>query len=646
MCGVAGVLKFDNADGRFHITTSYLERMRDVMIHRGPDGAGLWIDSDARIGLAHRRLAIIDRSENASQPMSNADQTMWITYNGEIYNHAEIRAELESLGRYSWKTDHSDTEVLLHAFEQWGIECVHKFRGMFAFAIWDTKQKALWLVRDRIGIKPLYYSFHNNRVTFASEIKALLTDPHQLRQVNEKSVYQYLSFLTSAPPETMFAGIEKVAPASWIRIASNGEVKEARYWDVLEHVTPLVSETDEQIAEQLIEELRRSVNFRKVSDVPVGVFLSGGLDSSANASLFSEEQIEPVKTFTVEYDENYAAYPTEVQYARSMARSVGADHYECKLNSEDLAGFIPKMIWLQDEPLGDPVCFPLYYVSKLARENGVAVCQVGEGADELFWGYPPWRRMVRLENLNKWPVPRYLKGLGAHALGAFGHEGTSYHEWLRRGANGTAIFWGGTDAIVEAEKKKLISPRLRSQFADLTGWDVIAPIYERFNARAWDNSAVNWISYCDLSLRLPELMLMRVDKMSMGVSLEARVPFLDHEFVQLAMSIPGNVKTREGNLKYILKKAVRGIIPDELIDRKKQGFHAPVHEWFLGKLGAIVRQELNFFCRESDLLDPKSVNEFLDSGRGMQVWYLYNLAIWWRTYIYGDGRQPCQLLAD
>src|SRR6266404_3964419 len=378
MCGIVGVLSFTNS--AFQVSAPYLTRMRDVMSHRGPDGAGVFISADRRLGLGFRRLAIIDLSEKAMQPMSNEDGTLWVVFNGEIYNHADIRAELERRGGHRWKTDHSDTEVILHAFEEWGIDCVHKFRGMFAIGLWDTKQRQLWLIRDRIGVKPLYYSIHHGRITFASEIKALLEDHQQERGVNEQAFYYYLSFNATPAPHTLFSGIQKLAPGTWLRVNEGGHVQERRYWDVWDYTQPLTNVSDAEIAERILSELRTSVKLRKISDVPVGVFLSGGIDSSTNAALFSEGEGRPVKTFTIGYRGEYASYQNEVEYARKMARLVGAEHHELLLDVDDLIDFLPRMIRHQDEPLADPVCVPVYYVSKLARDAGVIVCQVGEGS--------------------------------------------------------------------------------------------------------------------------------------------------------------------------------------------------------------------------------------------------------------------------
>ncbi len=605
------------------------------MSHRGPDGAGIWIDEQRRVGLGHRRLSIIDLSNAAAQPMCNEDGTLWVSFNGEIYNHAEIRAELEQIGGHRWKTDHSDTEVILHAFEQWGIDCLEKFRGMFAIALWDTKARELWLIRDRIGIKPLYYSIHNGRITFASEIKALLQDPNQKRAVHEEAFYHYLSFLTTPAPQTLFDGIKKLPGGTWLRVKEDGQIYEHRYWDVWDHTTPLIDISEEEIAEQLLAELRTAVKLRKASDVPVGVFLSGGIDSSTNAALFSEGEGQPIKTFTIGYQGEYQTYQNEMHYARRMAKEVGAEYHEHLLSIKDLIDCLPQMVWQQDEPIADPVCVPVYYVSKLARDNGVIVSQVGEGADELFWGYPSWQTKLQLQRYDDLPIPRLFKNMGLLGLSWLGKEQSYQYELLRRGAVGQPIFWGGTEAFTEAQKRQLLSPRLSQKFANLTSWEVLKPIRQRFEEKAWEKSHLHWMSYLDLNLRLPELLLMRVDKMSMWVSLEGRVPFLDHKVVELALSIPESVKTRNGTLKHILKKSVRGLIPDELIDRKKQGFGVPIYEWCLEGLGEQMQQEIDQFCRQNDFLNPQEVKRLLQQGRGNQVWYLLNFVMWFREFIKG-----------
>lgn len=631
MCGVVGALVL--SPGSFRISEPYLMRMRDSLVHRGPDGAGLWIDSQGGIGLGHRRLSIIDLSEAARQPMANEDETLWVAFNGEIYNHTEIRGELEALGGHRWRTDHSDTEVILHAFETWGIDCVAKFRGMFAIALWDVRRQELWLIRDRIGVKPLYYSLHHGRLVFASEIKALLQDPEQPRALHEESLFHYLSFLTTPAPQTLFDGIKKLPGGTWLRVRADGTMEERRYWDVWDHTSPLLGEKDGAIAARVLEKLRESVALRKVSDVPVGVFLSGGVDSSTNAALFSQGDSQRVRTFTIGYDGEYPSYRNELSHARFMAEQVGADHHERLLSLDDLIAFLPRMVALQDEPIADPVCVPVFYVSQLARRHGVIVCQVGEGADELFWGYPSWKTSKMLEEWNHWPVPSLLKRLGLHGLHWCGYGESIHYERLRRGILHQPVFWGGAEAFPEALKQRLLSPRLQRQFRHLTSWEAIRPIHERFQANAWEQGPLQWMSYLDLNFRLPELLLMRVDKMSMGASLEARVPFLDHEFVQLAMSVPEAVKTRGGVVKTLLKQAVRGVIPDAIIDRPKQGFGVPVQEWMQGRLGTLMQDTLADFCDRTDILDKAAVLDLVCRQRDPRSWYLFNLALWWKAYL-------------
>jgi len=635
MCGISGVVAFQSSN--FEVTAPYLAGMRDTMVHRGPDGAGLWISPDRKVGLGHRRLSIIDLSSAASQPMTHGDGSLTIVFNGEIYNHAEIRRELEALGHKRWKTDHSDTEVILHAFAEWGIDCLQKFRGMFAMALWDAKARRLWLIRDRIGIKPLYYSIHHGRITFASEIKALLQDPDQARAVNEEALFHYLSFVTTPAPDTMFAGIQKLPPGSFLTVDSEGGCREQKYWDVLDHTTPLINVSEEEMAGRLLAELRTSVALRTVSDVPVGVFLSGGIDSSTNAALFSECAGEKVSTFSVGYDRDYRGCESELPLARSMAARIGAIHHERVLTQQDFLDFLPHLIHLQDEPIADPVCMPIYFLSRLARDHGVIVAQAGEGSDELFWGYAHWKQMLQLIRWNECPVPNATRKLGLFVLEMAGKSGGPAYEFLWRASEGYPVFWGGAYAFTQRARLELLSPRLRRKFQKETGWQVIRPIHERFLQNAWEKTPVKWMSYLDLSFRLPELLLMRLDKMGMGASLENRVPFLDHKFVELAMSIPERVITRGNESKHILKKAVRGLIPDEIIDRRKQGFGVPIYEWFDGRLGEFARRELSAFCEQTDFLDSGAVMKLLQPGRGRDAWFLLNFALWWKEFIAGGS---------
>lgn len=625
MCGIVGALSW----GNFDISEIYIIKMRDAMVHRGPDGAGVWVDQNRRIGLGHRRLSIIDLSTNANQPMATLNQKYWLVFNGEIYNHVQLRRELEDLGYRNWQTDHSDTEVILNAFTEWGIECIHRFRGMFAFGLWDVQKKELWLVRDRIGIKPLYYTIHHQRFIFASEIRALLQDPEQHRAVNEEAFFNYLSFLVSPAPQTLFDGIYKLPPGSWMKVNQNGNIIQQKYWDVWDHVNPLLNHNEDEIAHLIINELRTSVRLRKVSDVSVGVFLSGGIDSSTNAALFSENETQPIKTFSIGYHGQNKTYKNELHFAKLMTDTINAKYHEHLLSEHNLFEFLPQMIQLQDEPIADPVCFPLYYVSKLARDNGITVVQVGEGADELFWGYRTWKWNLKIQQKINIPGSLMLR------LPLFGllklTQRLHYfeYEYLRRSFMKKPIFWSGSEAFPESLKYALLSPRMKKKFSHYSSWNAIEPNWQRFKDKAWDQSIFHWMSYQDLNLRLPELLLARIDKMTMGVSLEGRVPFLDHKLVELAFSIPTHIKIKNENLKYILKKAVRGVIPDTIIDRPKQGFGVPLDEWLTTKLGIHIKQKVDELIKKTDYLDPK----WLPKCSTRNLWVLFNFALWHKVNI-------------
>jgi asparagine synthase (glutamine-hydrolysing) len=642
MCGIVGALSL-NAE-KFRVSDSYLRPMRDAMEHRGPDGFGLWLEANGKVGFGHRRLSIIDLSDAAAQPMVSKDGQVVLTYNGEVYNHAEIRQELEEAGIKDWQS-HSDTEVILKAYMHWGIDCLHKFRGMFALAIWDGKTEEMFLVRDRVGIKPLYYTKQQNRFIFASEIKALLNDSDIKREVNEEALFHFLSFITTPAPMTLFEGINKLEPGTYLKIDKNGNTEKIKWWDVLDADIEEIK-TETAAAKQLMIELDTAVKYRKVSDVPVGVFLSGGIDSSTNTALFSEEGKLPVKTFSMGYDAEYESCKNEFIYAREVAEKFHAEHFEKALTIDEMLDFLPRMTWLQDEPIADPVCVPVYFVSKLAKDNGVTVCQVGEGADELFCGYPSWMAKLKLAKWNSLPVPNSLKKSLLWGLAKAGKTDTFYYESLLRATKKQPIFWGGVDVFTESHKQRLLNPRLREKFKNKSSYEVIEPIFNRYREKSKNFSWLGWMTYMDLNLRLPELLLMRVDKMSMGVSLEGRVPFLDHKFVEFAFHLPEKIKIKGGILKSILKTAVRGLIPDNIIDRKKQGFGMPVYEWYFEKLGDQTKIILEDFCNKTDFFDKEEVFKLVDSGKGSHVWYILNFALWWKHYIEPKNNKDIQTVKE
>ncbi len=633
MCGLNGIFSF----GGPPVDRRDIDAMRDRMVHRGPDRAGTWISPDARIGLGHRRLSIVDLSPAADQPMPNEDDSVQVVFNGEIYNHAELRADLERLGGHRWRTDHSDTEVIVHAYEQWGIDCIDRFRGMFAIALWDARAQRLWLVRDRLGVKPLYVARLPGRIAFASEIRALLALPGVPRRVNEESAFQYLSFLATPGPATMFAGIDKVPAASRIAIDGSGGMRTERYWDLWSRTSPLTDLSERDIADRLRDELAAAVRCRAISDVPVGVFLSGGIDSAVNASMFSACVGGAVQTFSIGYDAPYASYPDELGNARRTAERIGTDHHEQRLGVEDALAAIDAVVGHQDEPTGDVVSLPLYHVAKLARDAGVTVCQLGEGSDELFCGYPSWLRHMRVARMNALPVPWRAKQTALDLLARVGRERTYSYEVLRRAAHGEPTFWGGAEGLTATEKQYLLGADLQARLGGLSAASVIEPLHRQFLESSWEPTPLHWMTHLELNLRLPELLLMRVDRMTMASSVEGRVPFLDHKLVELALSIPTAAKTRGGELKRILKLAVRDMVPDDVIKRRKQGFGAPMREWMPRGLGAVIHDRVTHFADTTGLLDPARVREYLPKAEWSKAWLLFTLAAWHDRYIANAG---------
>ena len=631
MCGIVGVFEYAGPGG---LDQGLLIRMRDSMTHRGPDDAGVYVTSDGRLGLGHRRLAILDLSSAGHQPMSTPDGRYWVVYNGEIYNFIELRSDLELRGHRF--RSRSDTEVLLALYAEEGPKMLHRLRGMFALAIWDGVDRRLWLARDRIGIKPLYYTTHGGCFLFASEIKALLAFPGLRRDVDLEGLYHYLSFLSTPAPGTLFTGIQKLRPGHTLTVEEDGSAREEQYWDVFDHVVPVQGECFEELTERLLDLLREAVRYRMVSDVPFGVFLSGGMDSSTTVALMAEQMDRPVKTFSVgfEGEEQY----NEFNYARRVAARFGTDHREVRIGVRDLIGFLPSLVHHQDEPIADPVCVPVYFVAKLAKEHGVTVCQVGEGADELFCGYPYWGAMLRALRWDRWfgRLPLGLRRLAPAVARALGRDGTHSNEVLRRGIARETLFWGGAEGFPEEQKRRLLRPSVLDRLGTLSSHEVVAAYFRQFcerSPRADDDLA--WMTYLDLKHRLPELLLMRVDKMSMATAVEARVPFLDHEFVTFAMGIPQAVKVVRGELKHLLKRAVAPVLPAEIVHRPKQGFNVPVAEWFLTELGPVVREVLRDFTREQPYFNPGYVERLLTANNGTKTWYLLNFALWHRHWIEG-----------
>ena len=660
MCGICGIFCQPNSTAK--VDQAVLEKMRDEMRHRGPDAAGTYINENKKVGLGFRRLAIIDLSPQGNQPMSNKDDTLHIVFNGEIYNHEVLRKELEKLG-YQYRS-RSDTETILYGYEVWGKEVVHKLLGMFALAIYDSRKNEMFIARDRIGVKPLYYTFVEGTFLFASEIKGILQFPGISREMDEESFYHYLTYLVTPAPKTLFKGIYKLEPGTWGVINSSGNFKTHRYWSLLArngeqptidiegnpasrsvYIDEFESAPEirqEEIAVQSVKTLlKRSVNDRMMSDVPFGVFLSGGIDSSTNVALMAELMNRPVDTFSVGFRdlEKY----NELGYARQIAKMFGTNHHEIMIDSQTVFPFLSELPYYQDEPIADPVCIPLYFVSKLARENGTIVVQIGEGSDELFTGYSWMLREIRFHD-TFWKfytsLPKFLRRTVYSSASGFLRDSHRYLEldYLRKGTFGEELYWGGAINFTELHKRELLGEAVN--FDGLSSREVAKKSYSEIEASNRDLDFLQKITYIEMMNRLPELLLMRVDKMTMATMVEGREPFLDHRLVEFVFQIPQSLRVKNRVSKYVLKKAVEGLIPDEIIYRRKQGFATPMAEWMRNELHEWLRSEvMNSRLVKENILDGSYVEKMLSihkSGKkdfGQLLWNLLNLSLWYKRWI-------------
>jgi len=632
MCGICGVFKF--ADTRLEITAGLLKRMTDTMRHRGPDDEGIFLGPDGRVGLGHRRLSIIDLSSAGRQPMCNEDASVWIVFNGEIYNYQSLRKNLIARGhRFKTKTD---TEVILHLYEEEGASCVKHLDGMFAFAIWDADKQRMLLVRDRIGIKPLYYTVIRGQLIFASEIKAILKHPDAPCAVDERALYHYLTFITTPAPQTLFQDILKLPAGCLIECSSSGQITRRSYWDlkIRPHEKP---RPEAYYTEKLRSLLLRSIADRMISDVPFGVFLSGGVDSSTNVALMSRLMDRPVDTFSVAVKGQEAF--NEFRYARRIAKLFKANHHEILIDEQDFLDIVPQVIYHQDEPIADPVCFPLYYVSKLARDNGTIVIQVGEGSDEQFAGYAFYRQAL---TAHRWAHRlRFLPNSAKRASYAvltpllIAMKKNHRQNIVRNLFYDEEIFWGGAVAFQDVEKEKLLD---RSHPSGESSSDVIRSCYNGLDTDDYLTRMIYW----EFKNRLPELLLMRVDKVTMATSVEARVPFLDYKIVEFSMEIPSALKVKNGETKHILKKAFEGLIPREIIYRKKIGFTGSSKNLFTRGLRKFARNVLmdqkgSGYFRKSYVKEIFDAYEKRGQNYSLELWSLLNFELWYKTWILGEA---------
>jgi asparagine synthase (glutamine-hydrolysing) len=622
MCGIAGFVT--RAPGAS--PDSLLVRMTDIIRHRGPDACGYYRDTYASLG--HRRLSIIDVA-GGQQPMSNEDGALWITYNGEIFNHADLRPALEQAG-HQYRT-RCDTETILHAYEEYGPDCVTRFRGMFALAIWDKTTRTLFCARDRLGKKPFYYYWDGRLFAFASEIKALLEHPAISPRFEESLLSEYLDFGYCSGEQTLFSGIRKLMPGHWLRLTPE-QLEIRQYWDI-----PCPSFHEKRDDQSWIDECRtrleEAVRTRLMSDVPLGMFLSGGVDSSAIAAFMKPISGGPVKTFAVGYCEQAFS---ELSYARQVADRIGTEHHEVVIGRDDFFNALPQLIWHEDEPISWPSSVSLYFVSRLAAEQ-VKVVLTGEGSDELFAGYARYRFYLLNQRLMKayGAVPRSARtfvrsGIAASRLLSGNIRRKLQHSVLGRGEDLEALYLDNFyAAFSRAEQKCLLGVPFGATYDSFLRYWKAQP----------DASLLSRMLYADQKTYLVEL-LMKQDQMSMACSIESRVPFLDHQLVEFAASVPDRMKLRGGEGKYILKRAVENILPRDIVYRKKMGFPTPLCQWLMEPTADTLFAQLQ---DPDGLLAPyidfTYLNDLVSRHKsGLEdatdrIWRLLNLQLWGKTFI-------------
>src|SRR5262245_23642929 len=640
MCGIAG---FVSVDGLDQDATSRAIRMRDVITHRGPDEAGLRVDAHA--ALAHRRLSIVDLS-TGQQPTSNEDGSIWIVFNGEIYNHADVRRVLEARG-HTYRT-RCDTETIVHAYEEWGDECVHRFRGMFAFAIWDTRKRRLFLVRDRLGIKPLYWARRGDTLLFASEIKAILASDLIEPQTNVDVLPEVLSTRYTSGADTLFRGIHKLLPGHLL-VFRDGDIDIRQYWDV--PVREPIGQTAKPAAERPLDVvaefrslLEESVRLRLMADVPLGMFLSGGIDSSAIAAIMARQIDRPLETFSVAFKDQ--AF-NELEYAREVARAIGANTHEIVIDDDDFFGALPKLVWHEDEPIAHTSSVPLYFVSALARQH-VTVVLTGEGSDELLAGYGKYLRLAwnwRAGTVYKTFVPRLVRtSIASGVVPLLSGTVARYakRSFLAMERTPEAMFFDNFASIRLGDQKRLLSAAFRDALTSERAYRASREYFDRPNGTS---TLLDRLLYADIKTYLVEL-LMKQDQMSMATSIESRVPFLDHKLVEFAAQLPDEWKLSGFTTKRVLREAMKGLLPESILNRPKMGFPVPFSGWTKGRWNGVARDVLlDRRSIERGVIDPDGVDRLLRdhaNGRtdgGDRIWSLMNLELWHRTFIDKEGVQ-------
>jgi asparagine synthase (glutamine-hydrolysing) len=641
MCGIVGFYNFGSnpRDERDAVTA-----MRDAMSHRGPDDAGLWQSSDRRVVLGHRRLSIVDLSAAGHQPMSNEDGSVWITFNGEIYNHADLRPGLEAKG-HTFRS-RTDTEAIVHQYEVTGEDCLSSLDGMFAVGIWDGARERLMLARDRMGKKPLYYTVVGGRLLFASEIKGLLAHPDVRRDIDPEGLNLYLTFGNVPAPHTLFLGIKKLPAGHRLLCDRFGHLRVERYWSAVPDA-PWPTDVPEAEAVARVRDLLESaVKKRLMADVPVGCFLSGGVDSSANVALMSRLIDRPLQTYTIGFEgfgpaENFHDLP----FAELIAKKFGCDHHQVTVTADECRAYLPELVYQQDEPIGDPACLPMHFLCRQARRDGVIVVLVGEGSDEVFGGYEDMAKILnvssrRFDQIKR--LPRFMRA-GLHQASRLLRAPAGRTDLLRRARDGHPLYWGLDVVFWDNEKRQLLTQdawtRLGEHRRSQAG-EMLSGVCSDLLARQPGADFLQQMSVVEMANRLPELLLMRVDKLSMAESIEARAPFLDSALAAYGLSLPSALKIKGNVGKYVLKKALRGVLPDEVLDRTKQGFRVPLPAWLRGPLASWAKHQIfdsplaerGFFNRRYiEEMWQRHLNDVQDHS--FDLWCLVNLGAWYAHWI-------------
>lgn len=640
MCGICGINWSDK---------ELIERMSSVLEHRGPDWSGNYVNDS--ISLGHRRLRIIDLSHKGNQPMCNEDETIWIVYNGEVYNYMDIRRELENKG-HRFRSD-TDTEVIIHAYEEYKEKCLDYFNGDFAFAIYDSLKNRLLLARDRLGIKPLYYFLKDGQLIFASEIKAILECEEVKREVDMETFNRFIAFRYNAGKATLFKGITKLMPGTYMKFdLRDGKLLIKKYWEI--NCSSISGENEGILLKRFLTLFEDSVEKRLISDVPLGVFLSGGIDSSSVVAMMSNINRRSgndaeIKTFSVGfgYEES-----DELDYARKVSEFFGTKHEEFVINSE-MVKLLPKIVWHLDEPMGDPALIPLYILSKKSKNNATVIL-TGDGSDEIFAGYEHYK-FITISKKFSW-IPRAVrKNISKFSIEAiplyifdriFKYSSSIGKKGAERAVNVVSSAEEPLNAYFEfvslfnaADRKELYTDGAVDKVTDFSFQQVYSEYFKRCN-----NNLLNQLLYLETKTTLPENFLMKNDKICMANAVEARVPFLDHRLVEFSFTLPPKLKLNLLNEKYILKKSMMQYLPKEIVDRKKQRFYVPVDMWLMKELKPVVEELVSAEnIKRQGYFNYDYIKKLFknyDKSKlfyGRQLWNILTFQLWHKIYIEGEN---------